>query len=248
MGAVPITMSSLFAGFVTLCRSEIRMENKALEIIASIPNSLDWSAWVTAIATIVLAILTFIYVCLTKKILASQSDPCVLLSVVHDESRSSILQLVAKNVGSGLAHDISFEFSRPIPHRAFGISIDQAKKAEDMKEGPFIDGIPALGPGEERKIDWGQYGGLIKNLGTEPVIVKCIFKKHEKRMPPVECKLDVKSFEGTVAAEVPIARIARDIEKISNNLHHLLTGFKKLKVELVEPFKSDTEEKEDKKA
>jgi len=220
------------------------MENDTLKLVATISNCLDWSAWVTATATIVLAILTFIYVRLTKKILASQSDPCVILSVVHDEARPSILQLVAKNIGSGLAHDISFEFSRPIPHRAFGISIDQAKKAEDMTEGPLVDGIPALGPGEERKIDWGQYGGLIKNLGTEPVIVKCIFKKHGKRMPPVECKLDVKSFEGTVAAEVPIARIARDIEKISNNLHHLLTGFNKLKVELVEPLKRDTEDKE----
>jgi hypothetical protein len=224
------------------------MDTKILELIAYISKSLDWSAWVQAIATIVLAILTFIYVRLTKRIIEAQSEPRVILSVIHDEARSSILQLVVRNVGSGLAQDISFQFSRPIPHRAFGISIDQAKTAEEMKDGPLIDGIPALGPGEERRIDWGQYGGLVKNLGGEPVIVKCMFKKNGKKMPPVECKLDVKSFKGIVAAEVPIAKIARDIEEISNNLKLLLTIFDKLKVEIVEPLKPDTKEKEDEKA
>ena len=224
------------------------MDTKLLETIVSISNSLDWSAWVAAIATIVLAILTFIYVRLTKKIVDSQSDPYVILSVVHDESRPSILQLVARNVGSGLAQDILFEFSRPIPRCAFGISISQAKKAEKMNDGPLIDGIPALGPGEARKIDWGQYGGLIKNLGTDPVIAKCTFKKNGKKMPSVECKLDVKSFKGTMAAEIPIARVARDIERISKNLEYLSTGFKKLKIELVEPFQPDSENKQDEEA
>jgi hypothetical protein len=52
---------------------------------------LDWSAWVTALATLVLAVLTFVYVRLTKKILDAQSDPCVILTVVHDEDRTTIL-------------------------------------------------------------------------------------------------------------------------------------------------------------
>ena len=106
-----------------------------------------------------------------------------------------------------------------------------------MNDGPLINGIPALGPGEERKIDWGQYGGLIKNLGINPVIVKCIFKKNGKKMPPVECKLDVKSFEGTVAATVPIAKISRDIEKIQKAFHNLATGF--TKINIITQTKSD---------
>lgn len=224
------------------------METEILELISSISKSLDWSAWVTAIATLTLAVLTFIYILLTKKIVESQSDPYVILSVVHDETRPSILQLVAKNAGSGLAQDIKFEFSRPIPQNAFGLTINEAHKAEDMKNGPLIEGIPALGPGEERKIDWGQYGGLIKNFGSDTVIVKSHFKKNGKNMPVVESKLEVKSFEGTVAAKVPIAQIASDIEKISKILEHLSTGFKKLKIELAEPIKKDSENKEDKKS
>ncbi|OGW12092.1 MAG: hypothetical protein A3G93_07095 [Nitrospinae bacterium RIFCSPLOWO2_12_FULL_45_22] len=58
------------------------MEHLSMSI-AEVMAGLDWSAWVTALATLVLAILTFVYVRLTKKILDAQSDPCVVLTVVH---------------------------------------------------------------------------------------------------------------------------------------------------------------------
>lgn len=210
------------------------MDKTALDIIMFMAKSIDWSSWVTTVATVVLALLTFNYVRLTKEILENQSNPCVIVSVIHDEERPSILQLVIRNVGAGLANDISFELSRPIPAHAWGISENEAKSAEAMTVGPLIDGIPALGPGEQRRVDWGQYAGLKKNLGREPIIVKCKFKKNRKAMPVVECKLDVKSFEGTVAVERPIAKIAGELEKISKNLNILATGFYKLKVEMTE--------------
>ena len=216
------------------------MDSSIINAILNIAKSLDWSPWITSIATLVLAILTVVYVRLTKRILDAQSDPCVIVSVIPDDERSTVLQLVVRNIGTNLAHDIFFEFSRPIPAHAWGILKDEAKKAEEMTYGPLIDGIPALGPGEQRKIDWGQYGGLLKNLGSDPVTVTCRFKKNGKTMPPVECKLDVKSYEGTIAAEVtvdverPIAKVASELEKISKDLHHLATGFHKLKVEMYE--------------
>jgi hypothetical protein len=104
-----------------------------------------------------------------------------------------------KNVGSGLAHDIHFNFSRPIPAKAWGMDVESAQLVESMTSGPLIDGIPTLGPGEERRIDWGQYWGLIKNLGEELITAEISFKKKEKTMPVVKCILDVKSFQGTVA-------------------------------------------------
>lgn len=215
--------------------------------IVAIWNSINWGIWVPAVATVVLAVLTFIYVRLTKGILEGQSNPCVIVSVIHDDERPTILQLVIRNVGSGLAQDISFEFSRPIPAHAWGIAENQAKTAEPMTRGPLIEGIPALGPGEQRRIDWGQYGGLMKSVGTEPVVVKCKFKKNGKARPRMECKLNVKSFEGTVAAERPSTKVAKELEKIAKDLHYLATGFNKLRIEIVkedeeiEPEKNEGE-------
>jgi hypothetical protein len=210
------------------------MNEETLKIMASIAHSIDWSAWVTAIATLLLALLTFVYVRLTKGILENQSNPCVIVSVIHDDERPTVLQLVVKNVGTSVAQDISFELSRPIPARAWGISDEEAKSAEPMTDGPFIDGIPALGPGEKRRIDWGQYGGLKRNLGSAPIVVKCKFKKNGRTMKPMICKLDVKSFEGTVAAERPIAKIAKELEKMSKDLHDLKTGFHKFRAEFTD--------------
>lgn len=209
------------------------MDQSVLQPVTEFAKSVNWSPWVTAVATIVLAVLTYRNVKLTGKILAIQSEPCVILTVVHDDGRPTILQLVARNIGTGLAQDIRFEFSRPLPARAFGLSKSDAKAVTEMKDGPLIDGIPALGPGEYRKIDWGQYGGLVAALGNEPIITTCRFKKNDKDMEPTQCPLDVASFADTVAVESSAAKTAKELEKLSESIKTLASGFSKLKVDVV---------------
>jgi len=208
------------------------MDEETTRLITDIISSLDWSAWVTALATFVLAVLTFVYVNLTRKILSTQFDPCVVLTVVHDDDRPTMIMLVAKNIGTGLAHDVRFGFSHPIPAKAYGIETATAKDAEVMSDGPLINGIPALGPGESRNINWGQFGGLQKALGVKKITATCRFKKNKKEMPPTICPLDIESFSGTSAAESPAAKSASQLEKISREIHHLSSGFHKLKVEI----------------
>ena len=123
------------------------MDQSILQSIIEYVALIHWSPWVTAGATIVLAVLTYRYVKLTGKMLTAQSEPCVILTVVHDDDRATVLQLVARNVGTGLAHDIRFEFSRPLPARAFGLTQSDAKEVKEMKEmkdGPLIDGFLLL--------------------------------------------------------------------------------------------------------
>lgn len=102
-----------------------------------------------------------------------------------------MLQLVAKNIGSGMAHDVRFEFNHPIPARAFRVTEAEAMESTPMTDGPFISGIPALGPGDVRKVDWGQFGGLQKALAGRNIIATCRFKKDGKEMPPTKCPLEV---------------------------------------------------------
>lgn len=218
------------------------MESAEINAILKIASSVDWSAWVTAIATLVLAFLTFVYVRITRKILDSQSDPCVIVSVIHDNERPTILQLVARNIGNGLAHDITFEFSKPLPKKAWGISKEEAKDAPIMDAGPLILGIPALGPGEERRLDWGQYGGLSKAIGEEPITAISHFKKNGKKMRPVKSYLDIKSFEFTNASESSIAKIAKYIERLSKDISHFSSGFYKLQVKVTEMPEEENEE------
>ena len=209
------------------------MDQSILQSITERAELINWSAWVTAVATIVLATLTYRYVKLTRKILATQSEPCVILTVVPDDDRATVLQLVARNVGTGLAHDIRFEFSHPLPAKAFGLTKSDARKVTEMKDGPLIDGIPALGPGECRKIDWGQYGGLVAALGNSPIVATCKFKKDGKEMRPTQCPLDVASFVGTVAVESPAAKAVKELGEISKGIQALASNSHKLKVDVV---------------
>jgi hypothetical protein len=61
-----------------------------------------------------------------------------------------------------MAYDVRFQFSDPLPNRAWGMDVEGAETAQPMRSGPLIDGIPTLAPGETRVIDWGQRGGAFR--------------------------------------------------------------------------------------
>jgi hypothetical protein len=100
-----------------------------------------------------------------------------------------------------------------------------------MTTGPIVTGIPSLGPGEERRIDWGQYAGLKKSLGDEPVYLTCTYDRpHYFLGMPFGKKLsttsvlEVDSFLHTAANEAPESRIARSLEKLAGRLQHAFPG------------------------
>ena len=89
-----------------------------------------------------------------------------------------------------------------------------ADKAQAITDGPLINGIPTLGPGDSRIIDWGQYGGLKKNLAGEQIFVTIIYKHGRKQMPSITAVLEVESFAGTAAYENDMVRAVKALEVI----------------------------------
>jgi hypothetical protein len=199
-----------------------------------------WPALVGASSTLILAILTFVYVRLTHKLLKNQVEPCVILTVEHDPDRPTMFQLVVKNIGNSVARDISFEFSRPLPVKAFGVETGDGNKAPTLDSGPLHQGIPALGPGETRKIDWGQYGGLIEAVGEKPIIAKCNFKMGNKQLPETENPLDIASFYNTQAHKPLKLRYTESLENMAKGINNFSTGMKSLKISVTSlPEKDD---------
>lgn len=136
--------------------------------------------------------------------------------VKHDESRTTILQIVIENIGRGLAKDIQFTLSRPIPSKAWGLSIDDAKPAEPMTEGPLIDGVPALGPGDSRKIAWGQYGGLTKALSGGSISLNYEYKDDNGKLKSQMAILECRSFTGTDAVDSEAVRTIKQLKRIAS--------------------------------
>ena len=175
--------------------------------------SLSWTV-AGAIAALASAAGAAVYTYLTYRLVRSQNEPNLVVYVRHDESRRGIIQIIIENIGRGLASDVSFALSHQIPVGAFGFSEAEAQPGEPMIDGPLIEGIPALGPGDSRKIIWGQFGGLYKALGDGIVEVKCQYRDGARRMPPATFRLDVRSFKKTDAAESDAARVIRQLERI----------------------------------
>jgi hypothetical protein len=192
-------------------------------------NVLEFANLVTAV---VLAALTGVYVFQTRRLVCAQTYPNVIVYTDHENDRATIIQIVIKNVGFAVAKEVSFSLSRPIPARAFGFEGDSAEPAQPMDSGPLINGIPALGPGSERRIDWGQYGGLKRALGDELVFVTCKFVHGTKILPPTHHILEVESYAGTNASPSEAARVARSLEEIQRKLQ-----FGPIRVQVTEPPK-----------
>jgi len=177
-------------------------------------NAAFWTA-VAALAASVSACLAAIYTWLTYRLVRGQSEPNVVTYVRHDESRATILQIVIENIGRGLAIDVSFTPSRPIPARAWGLSAEAAQPPATMTDGPLIMGIRALGPGDTRKIAWGQYHGLKAALGDDVIELVCRYKGRGRRVHTALSRLDVRSFAATDAVPSDAARITTELERIA---------------------------------
>jgi len=172
-----------------------------------------WTA-IAALAAGGSALMAAFYTFLTFRLVRMQAEPKVIVYVKNDLERRTILVIIIENIGRDIAYDVKFKASKPIPFLVFGMNCDNAKPAKVMQEGPLIDGIPSLGPGDRRVITWGQFGGLMKAIGEDSIILDYTYRSG-KRLIKGQSKLEVKSYLGTDASQNPILSIARSIEEIS---------------------------------
>ena len=129
-------------------------------------NTIDWSAWIvagsafiTAIATGVLVYITWRYVRLTREMLENTYRPDVVVRLLWEGKiytykdgteirKNRLLTLSVKNVGAGVARNVTFErylSFNPVPD----------KTDEPLLKRVFFltDGIDRLLPGEELRSD-----------------------------------------------------------------------------------------------
>lgn len=179
----------------------------------------DWTQTWTALAAIAAsatALVSVAYTYFTLRLVRAQAEPKVIVYVRHDFDRPSILLLVIENIGRDIAQDVQFKCSRALPARAFGIARDEAAQAAEMVDGPFVGGIPSLGPGDSRIITWGQYGGLSVALGGKPIQVSYTYK-HGRRELTGEAILEVESYINTDASRRPVLVAAKALEEIASS-------------------------------
>lgn len=171
-------------------------------------------------------------------LLREQHDPQVIVYALADKRRPSVINLVIRNIGKGVAHSVTFESSEPIPEKAFGF--DEAKAPDAMKSGPFVTGIPMLYPDETRILTWGQYGGLkAAGLDKRNLFITANFRSKPKlRLTDSKHQsisiISIKSFESTDASDHNYdKKIAEKLGELVNAANRLVGYDRALLVKLL---------------
>ena len=190
-------------------------------------------------ATVAVGVVTLFVATVSYRLFKLQTDPHVIVYAKHDISRPTCILIVIENIGRGLAKDVHFELSRPIPRRASSPPPNDLV----MSDGPLITGVPAIGPGDSRVIYWADSYELLGRLGDELIYVTCIFKNEKAElMKPVDCLLEVGSLRSTDAVDPDGARqSAKQLKRIADDLKSALRGDGALKTEISKPSGMATE-------
>ncbi|MBB1397246.1 hypothetical protein [Pseudoalteromonas sp. SG44-8] len=162
---------------------------------------MDIGNWIS----VFMALIATASVVVTYAVFRSSTDPVVIVYADPDIKRPSFVNLIIKNIGNGAAHSIQFNPNRPLPYEAFSIEVPE-KMPASMEVGPIVTGIPFLAPGQKITLTWGQYGGLYKYIGDEPIQVESQYyavgnPKFYSRRLSATSSLDIRTFERSESAE-----------------------------------------------
>lgn len=172
-----------------------------IKFITKETQKMDSNYWLS----ILMAWIATASMLITYLVFRSSTYPLIIVYADPDIKRPSIVNLIIKNIGNGPAHHIDFKSGRAIPSEAFGIETPTAMP-KTMKAGPIVNGIPFLAPNQQITLTWGQYGGLYKYFGDEPIEVESIFYSVAKqnffsKKLSAKSTLDIRMFKNSESSE-----------------------------------------------
>lgn len=181
---------------------------------------LIWSA-IAAIASAVAAIVSVIIAYRAFRYAQAMDDPIVLVRVVHDDLRPTILMIQIENVGRSSAYDVKFTCSSKIPSSAYGIE-RLTREQQFMTRGPLVNGIPVLAAGDSRRMNWGQMGGLDSHLKGRRIQIHTKYSNERRREFNRVNVLEIESYWDTDASErEPALKLERQLKEVVHQTKRL---------------------------
>lgn len=188
-------------------------------------------AWASAGSSILLALLTAVYVILTNRILNEnrllrqvQIEPCITAHLEISEAGFSFINLVVQNQGPGPAIDVSFTVKW---------ALGEDKHTKDLRKLGIFQRPSAVLPSGWRIESYAAHlvGDSFEKLMASPIeiIVQC----HDRLGLPHQWEyvLDFETFRNLVRVGKPaLSSIAQSLEKLSKSVGHFASGSNRLKV------------------
>lgn len=216
------------------------------------------SSWVSALATVAIAVLTFILAKETWYLRLAQNAqiaeirkdsvrPTLSFSLQNNLASFHFMDVLVKNSGKGTAYDIKFEF--------FDRSMQPIKPGENhvvdklTSINMFRSGISSLGVNQEKKSFLFSFLDLIHATGEEAAFsaffqVRVSFKDSSGNAYEDVTSFDFSEYKGisSVGKPSPLHDMADEVEKIRKEFESLTSGFSSDRIHVNTYSSKDREE------
>lgn len=181
------------------------------------------SAVVTAVATLVYAILTLVILRETVRLRKVQTEPEIVLLIQSHERHRNLYEVVVKNTGAGAACNLSWKYDK---NSKFATDDDYGA----LNKLKFFQGITYFPPGQEFRSLLG--GGM--ELFSDPTLSLELVVEYENRIGQKDKRkfiLDPILFYGASwIGNQP--DITDSLHEIQRDIHQFSTGFHRLKIDV----------------
>jgi len=193
-------------------------------------------AGVVALSTVVYAILTQRLVNETRIMRRSQTNPEVSVSLSHNEISISFIDLLVENIGMGPAYDIKFKVIKDF----------ELLKGRKLTEVGFVkNGIRYMAPRQNLRLYLASFIENPKELEEKEIELIVSYKNGLEENFERKFVLSFSQYASFFQlGSPPLHKIANNLEKIRNDFHSIIDGFKRIKVNIYDSEDREIEEEE----
>ena len=190
-----------------------------------------------SISTVVYAFLTGLLVSETRKLREVQTEPKIHITLESFDFAINFIRLNIKNIGLGPASDLQFESA----------AISGGESAEKLlqeftRPNFFKTGLRHFGPGQKIHSRDTQVTDDFEGKSASILSFKLRYKSATGKQYNEEIIIDMSEIKGISQLGKPnLYSIANSLEKMQNDIGHIVTGFKRLNVDI---YSSDDREQE----
>ncbi len=174
---------------------------------------------VVTFATVVYALLTWRLTHETIKMRKAQTDPNIAIYLKPNKASMHFLDLIIKNIGLGPAYNVTFKILEE-----FDLEDKTDRKISEID---FInEGIQYMPPNHSIETYAFRLLGQYEKIIDKSLKIEVNYKNVEKRKLSEVIHLNMSQFKGKqTLGEEPLNKIAKNVESIQKDIHHLSSGF-----------------------
>lgn len=183
---------------------------------------------VVTLSTVVYAILTGILVSETRKMREVQTEPKIHITIDSFDFAIHIIRLNIQNIGLGPASDLNFE-----PTVLSGGESAEKLLNEFTESNFFKTGLRHFGPGQNIYSAYSQTTEDFEGKSSSILSFKVSYESATGKKYTDEIILDMSELKGRYQLGKPnLYAIAQSLEKMQNDVGHIVSGFKRIKADI----------------